>query len=175
MGIILKQCEGYIPVERLEFHALQNRKLQSYLNSLFLPRGTVLLAEFMGSHIPNDIVRGRTTALCLDMGATIGGVILGAIHIAAWNLSFPTAIEQTLWRTASIMSTALLPIMCLPLFVNEYIVRGPFMLIKVWEIIFGGLYVIARAFLLVEIFRTLFYLPEDAYVTTWAVSVPHFA
>jgi hypothetical protein len=175
--IILKQFEGYIPVEKAEFHVVRNRVYQSSVRGLFVPEADLVeLAEIMGSHIPNDTV-SDFAILHLDMGVAIGGLIFGAIHIAAWNLSFPTAIEQTLWRTASIMSTALLPIMYLPLFMNEYIIqrRVPFMLIKVWDIIFGGLYVIARASLLVEIFRTLFYLPEDAYVTTWAVSVPHFA
>jgi hypothetical protein len=171
--IILKQFEDYIPVENPKFHVVRNRVYQSYVRGLFVPgAGLVELAEVKGSHIPNDTVSGFAI-VCLDMGVAIGGVIFGAIHIAAWNLSFPTAIEQTLWRTASIISTALLLIMYLPLLVNEYIIRVPVMLIKVWDIIFGGLYVIARAFLLVEIFRTLFYLPEDAYVTTWGVNVPH--
>jgi hypothetical protein len=73
------------------------------------------------------------------------------------------------------MSTVMLPIMYLPLLVNEYVIQGrvPIILIKIWDIFFGSLYVLARAFLLVEIFRTLFYLPEDAYVTTWASNFPH--
>jgi hypothetical protein len=35
------------------------------------------------------------------------------------------------------------------------------------------LYIIARLALLVEIFRTLFFLPPDAYVSTWASDIPH--
>jgi hypothetical protein len=113
----------------------------------------------------------------LHLGVAIGGVIFGALHIAAWNLSFPTWIEQTLWRAASIMSTVLLPVMYVPLLVNEFFHRGRVSprFIKIWDLVFGSLYVVARAFLLVEIFRTLFYLPEDAYLTTWAASLPHVA
>lgn len=164
----MKQFEGHILVARAEFDAVQYRVYQSSVRGLFLPgAGLDEVAEIMGSHIPNDTVSGLAI-ICLDVGIAIGGVIFGAIHVAAWNLSFPTAIEQTLWRTASILSTALLPIMYLPLLVNKYIIPGhvPLMLIRVWDITFGGLYVIARALLLVEIFRTLFYLPKVAYVTT---------
>ena len=172
--ITVKEFKGHIPIHQREFKTLRQRVVQKYIRSLFvLGDGLAGEVEIMGSHIPNDALNAGRELDVLHVGISLGGIIFGAIHIAAWNLSFPTAIEQTLWRTASIMSTVLLPIMCLPLFVNEYIVRGPFMLIKVWEIIVGGLYVIARAFLLVEIFRTLFYLPEDAYVTTWASNFPH--
>jgi hypothetical protein len=95
------------------------------------------------------------------------------LHIAAWNFSFLTPIEQTLWRVASVMSTTLLPIMYLPIIVYFIQGRVPNIPIKIWDIVFAVLYVIIRTFLLVEIFRTLFYLPEDAYVTTWAANLPH--
>jgi len=35
-------------------------------------------------------------------------------------------------------------------------------------------YILARLFLLVEIFRTLGFLPPDAFVDTWSGSLPHF-
>jgi hypothetical protein len=110
-------------------------------------------------------------------------VIFGGIHVAAWNLSFPSPVEQILWRTASIMSTALLPIMYIIFLLHyillEYILPSSWSMWRLnWyrkylNIIIGGLYVIARLVLLVEIFRTLFYLPEDAYITTWASNIPH--
>lgn len=94
------------------------------------------------------------------------------------ELVLPNPIEKILWRTASIMSTALLPIMYF-LFLLDYVLlryRFKWRLFryrKYLNIIIGGLYVIARLVLLVEIFRTLFYLPEDAYITTWASNIPH--
>jgi hypothetical protein len=130
----------------------------------------------MGSRIPNDALDDGFELIVLHVGVSIGGIIFGAIHIAAWNLSFPTLIEQTLWRTASIMTTTLPGVMYLCLLLQQFFLPPfslPLNLIKIWNIFFGALYVIARAFLLVEIFRTLFYLLEDAYVTTWAASVPH--
>jgi hypothetical protein len=68
-------------------------------------------------------------------GVAIGGVIFGAIHIAAWNFDFPTSIERTLWRIASVLSTALLPVMYLSL---EYFVQISPLLIKIWAEWIGG-------------------------------------
>lgn len=37
----------------------------------------------------------------------------------------------------------------------------------------SGIYVVARLFILVELFRTLCFLPADAYVSTWTTNIPH--
>jgi hypothetical protein len=129
----------------------------------------------MGAPIPNDALQASRAVVYLHFGVAIGGVIFGAIHIAAWNFDFPTLIEQTLWRIASVLSTVLPPVMYLSLLVNKYFVQISPLLIKIWDICFGGSYLVARLFLLAEIFRALFYLPHDAFVTTWATSVPHFS
>jgi hypothetical protein len=34
-------------------------------------------------------------------------------------------------------------------------------------------YILARLFLIVELFRCLFFLPPSAFVSTWVSSVPH--
>jgi hypothetical protein len=172
--LTLKEFEGHIPLERKEFDQLRFRMLQGYIQGLFIPGEAIIdYVEIMGSHIPDDALPQGTVLLFLHLGVSIGGVIFGAIHITAWNLSFPTPIEQTLWRVASIISTVLLPVMYFFLILDEFFTRIPPLLIKIWDIVFGGLYIVARAFLLVEIFRTLFYLPEDAYLTTWTANVPH--
>jgi hypothetical protein len=49
------------------------------------------------------------------------------------------------------------------------------MIVVIWFIFNISLYVAARLFLLVEIFRTLLFLPPSAYVSTWAANVPHVA
>jgi hypothetical protein len=36
-------------------------------------------------------------------------------------------------------------------------------------------YVLARLFLIVEMFRILCFLPPDAYLSTWATNIPHLA
>jgi len=35
------------------------------------------------------------------------------------------------------------------------------------------LYILARLFILVEIFRSLCFLPPDTWVATWATNIPH--
>lgn len=37
-------------------------------------------------------------------------IVYGGIHLAAWNFSFATSIEQTLWRVSSIIMTGVLPL-----------------------------------------------------------------
>jgi hypothetical protein len=168
------EFEPTIPIRRLR--SLHQRQLQGYLRGLFAPReGIVNSVDVMGAPIPNDALQPSHAVIYLHFGVAIGGIIFGAIHIGAWNFHFPTPIEQTLWRAASVLSTALLPVMYSVLLVNEFFARIPQLPIKIWDILFGGLYLAARLFLLVEIFRTLFYLPPEAYVTTWATSVPHFS
>jgi len=181
LSIGLMEFENHIPIEQKAFEGLRNHSLKSFMRGFFIPRASIWNPrQINGCHIPNDAWDGicRGFQRCLNTGITVGSVIFGGIHVAAWNLSFPTPIEQILWRTASIMSTALLPIMYI-LFLLDYVLLRYrsgwtfFKYRKSLNIIIGGLYVIARLFLLVEIFRTLFYLPEDAYITTWASSIPH--
>ncbi|KAH0533937.1 hypothetical protein FGG08_007446 [Glutinoglossum americanum] len=172
--ITLMEFETAIPIERLDY--LHVRELQGYIRGLFDPgEGIVDSVDIVGAAIPNDALQPSQAIIYLHIGVTIGGVIFGTIHIAAWNFTFPTLIEQALWRAASIMSTGLLPVMYVVLLANEFYVRVPHRFIKIWDIVFGELYLAARLFLLVEAFRTLFYLPADAYVTTWTASVPHFS
>lgn len=40
-------------------------------------------------------------------------------------------------------------------------------------LLLGVLYVLLRAFLIIENLRTLCFLPPSAYITTWAANVPH--
>ena len=42
-------------------------------------------------------------------------------------------------------------------------------------VVLCSLYLLARLYLLVEVFRTLCFLPPDAYISTWAANIPHIA
>jgi hypothetical protein len=181
LPIVLMDFENHIPIEQKAFDWLRNRPLKSFVRGFFMPGASFLnFSQINGCHIPNDAWDGscRGFQRCLNSGITVGSTIFGGIHITAWNLSFPNPVEQILWRIASIVSTALLPIMYI-VFPLDYVLlryRSGLRYIpyrKSLNIIIGGIYVIAKLFLLVEIFRTLFYLPEDAYITTWASNVPH--
>ena len=113
-----------------------------------------------------------------DVGFILGGVILGACHCIAWNFDFPTPIERTLWRVASIIVIAVMPVYYL-LWLGNYLSEKRFRYrsievdtILAWLafVIFG----VARLYLLGAAFRDLFFLPPEAFITTWAASLPGF-
>jgi hypothetical protein len=174
----LMEFDDAIPIS--QFQDLHHRHLQGYLRGLFAPgEGIVNRVQVMGTPIPNDALQPSAAVIYLHVGVALGGVIFGSVHIAAWDFEFPTYADQILWRVASISSTVVLPIMYLVLLLNEYYFvtskRGQLSqkFIKIWDMFWGGLYLLARMVLLVEIFRTLFYLPPEAYLTSWPASIPH--
>ncbi|KAL7945796.1 hypothetical protein V8C42DRAFT_321593 [Trichoderma barbatum] len=122
----------------------------------------------------------------------IGASLFGGIHVVAWNFAFPTNVELIFWRCASIY-TAAAPLGILlisqlissiddafekgeeskyfPTWIMDF--AGTVMLISFLFVLF--LYVIARLFIIVEMFRTLCFLPPGSYVSTWTSNIPHFA
>jgi hypothetical protein len=108
-----------------------------------------------------------------ELGFIIGGVIFGALHCIAWDYQFPTTIERTLWRAAAIITAALLPIYYLLLLGLWRVHRMD----GVTDVMLGWVsilvYTSARLYILVEIFRSLFYLPPGAFIGTWSSSIPH--
>ncbi|PTB38372.1 hypothetical protein M441DRAFT_118893, partial [Trichoderma asperellum CBS 433.97] len=118
----------------------------------------------------------------------IGAAVFGGVHVTAWNFDFPTTIELVWWRCASIYSVAF-PLGFafaggLLLVLDEYddqiedvvgimgriLVLG---LLLFLFCLFNFLYIVARLFILVEIFRTLCFLPAGSFVTTWSTNIPH--
>jgi len=126
---------------------------------------------------------GRENSV-LAFGAIFGGALFGALHCLAWNSHFPTDIERVAWRVCSVLITAL-PVaamvpMALWVRINKW-VRVPKWdwkaktvgLILTLGFIFP--YVTLRMFLMVEMFRAMFFLPPKAFVnTSWSSLVPHF-
>ncbi|KAH8589511.1 hypothetical protein B0O99DRAFT_636669 [Bisporella sp. PMI_857] len=109
-------------------------------------------------------------------GSVFGGSLFGALHCLAWNFSFPTQTELALWRTSSILTTVLPPLSVYfdlqwshyngwvePLEVTtKRRLHGPILLVC-----FILPYILARIFLLFEMFWSLFFLPPEAFVDTW--------
>jgi hypothetical protein len=130
------------------------------------------------SRIPNDfVIGGDDSQAPYALGMTLGGVVFGAVHVAAWRFSFPTAIEQKLWRISSILMTCLLPIALLPYILIRssltYRLAARRVTFQAWGLVFGFFYIVVRIFLLVETFRTLVYLPPNAFVSTWVSNIPY--
>jgi hypothetical protein len=157
------------------------------LRQAFLPGWQGMEADGV-NHVPNDLMlmgfdtSGRAIGTIDDyvfpaylVGIVFGGIVFGSIHIAAWNLKFPTPIEQKLWRICSILLTTLLPIIFLtPILSRRFgVLYDHAWIMQISNLVVGLLYIAARLFVLVEIFRTLLYLPPGAYISTWASNVPH--
>lgn len=118
-----------------------------------------------------------------DIGIILGTVVFGAFHLLAWGLTFPTDIEQLLWRITSLTITVI-PLVTLAIIAPLlFLVLGQkrsselwsttLQVLSVWPMIatafpFGA----ARIFLIVETFRALYFLPKDGYVATWTNSIP---
>jgi hypothetical protein len=114
------------------------------------------------------------------LGGGFGSILFGILHLFAWNFTFPTEVERTLWRVSSFV-TFLAPV--------TYLVTV-LMISKILDYVFGSnafdntwhrvlltlttlVFIVARLFLLVESFRSLYFLPADVFVTTWASNIPH--
>ena len=132
---------------------------------------------------------------------SVGGVVFGGIHCAAWNSTFPTPGERIAWRVCAIL-TAALPLMALVIY------RFFFCFMTLWEskiIAYLGLkekgflllfntdknivtlrriiktlglfllvlYSLVRLFLIVEMFRALFCSAPEVFRNTWTAEIVH--
>jgi hypothetical protein len=148
-----------------------------------------------GAARPNDSCCSTTRCsfyssdrFATGLGLLVGSVVFGSLHITAWDFDFPTATEKLLWRTASTMCT-LLPVVLwgnvmasawfppIPRTLSRRKRKLLVLLCQLWDEalvwVIWTLYFAARCYLLVEIFRSLCFLPPDAYISTWASNVPH--
>jgi hypothetical protein len=89
-----------------------------------------------------------------------------------------------MWRTASGLCTGLLAVFCILYVVMVFIDKAKYKeYLKKLEALYDNrlllvgclLYILARLVILVELFRTLCFLPTDAYISTWASDTPHVA
>lgn len=138
-------------------------------------------------HVPNCVfhstARGSSSHFKVWVkGGFISGISIlsfGGIHLFAWNFKFPTDFEQLLWRICAV-GAILLPI---PVAVSHF----PLTLtrindmnaktIRIMESIqipFAIFYALARLFLITESIRSLYFLPSEAFVSTWSANFPHW-
>ncbi|KAJ7831576.1 hypothetical protein B0H13DRAFT_2431531 [Mycena leptocephala] len=122
-----------------------------------------------------DDIQGRFTPLAIE---TLVGTVFGAIHCAAWNADFPTAVEKWMWRSCSLL-----------------IVATPAGIVLLWILLgFAGaaeshwagrvvlvigftpilIYVMARLVLIILPLVGLRSLPSGALMdVNWSVYIPH--
>ncbi|KAF8856180.1 hypothetical protein BDZ45DRAFT_727652 [Acephala macrosclerotiorum] len=153
-----------MPIPNDASHAVDVRNLVgNFEDSIFARK----LFEWLRHHHP--------AVVSVIMGSVLGGTLFGGLHCLAWDFSFPTHAEVVLWRICAV-ATTVLPM--LSVYFNLQWLRyngwaepertmvqrlhGPALLLC-----FILPYILARLFLLVEMFRSLFYLPPEAFVDTW--------
>ncbi|THU87511.1 hypothetical protein K435DRAFT_762567 [Dendrothele bispora CBS 962.96] len=111
-------------------------------------------------------------------------LVFGGIHCAPWNSTFPTPVEQLLWRVSAVTVTAFpLVWFSLPFGANyilhDYIPRTAREVVDNVVLLMAGLllplaYILARITLIAIAFTELRALPPSAYQTVdWARFIPH--
>jgi hypothetical protein len=133
---------------------------------------------------PGHLMGYNNEITVMAIGAFFGGTLFGGLHCLAWNFHFPTRGEARAWRVCSILTSVLPLLAVVPLAIwtrwhpwNNPPKRSPAVRFALGlTTIFGFLipYVLARLFLIIEMFRSLFFLPPEAFVDTWSGSFPHW-
>ena len=129
------------------------------------------LGEYIwaGQYFPGD--RGAHNAeLVTESLFVLSPALFGAIHVAAWNISFLSTVEQWLWRGSALYCCIAGILFTVVAFLTfsaedrswisedmEYVIDST----AFW--IIGSVYVIARIFMIVEVFLSLRALPQSAY------------
>ncbi|KAL8984384.1 MAG: hypothetical protein Q9177_004714 [Variospora cf. flavescens] len=119
-------------------------------------------------------------------------LIYGGLHVLAWSAHFNSTTEQLLWRISSCVVMGGLPI----LFINRFLMdhnivypipfswgisyytgkRVTFILCLTIQFVLFPIYVLARAYLVVECFIQLSHLPVGVYnVPEWSTYFPHIS
>ena len=114
-----------------------------------------------------------------------GGALFGGIHVAAWNFSFPTPVERLLWRISAgyLVSIPLVGVF-IYWFVQHFTRRRrggetdakPDRILRPIGRVAIPLYLLARMYLLVEVFRCLAYPAPSTFDTVgWPSLIPHIS
>jgi hypothetical protein len=163
------QYEGPIPQKVLQL--IKGR--HTYMGYLLIADDKRKLRH--GSPIRNDATENyvdNDVGFWVYPAMILGAMLFGGIHAGAWNFDFPTRTELLVWRFASVWTAV-----CGPIIILLGLLLGQFQKVENLRVfalqILTFFYILARLALLVEIFRTLFFLPPDAYVSTWASDIPH--
>ncbi len=100
---------------------------------------------------------------------TLAPLVFGAVHIASWNVSLPSAPELWLWRASTLYCSAA----GLITFLGADNKPGS-VATNVSLFVLCSLYVVIRVYMIVEVCISLRALPRSAYNSVqWSAFVPH--
>jgi hypothetical protein len=104
------------------------------------------------------------------------GTVFGAIHCAAWNAHFPTAVEMWMWRSCSSLIVAIPVIIVLATVLVSLTDRDEPVqaMLEIGFYVSISLYVIARLVLIILPLIASRSLPTGAFVdVNWSTYIPH--
>jgi hypothetical protein len=147
--------------------------------------------------IPNNSIHvtdAKPYNISFLLGSLLGATVFGVPHFFGWNFVFPTKAEQILWRVSAIVTIAgpwalIITDTLIYRFPGSSQIQGRFVVDahwhgdsrlrrKIWFCTIYTLivvYVLSRLFVIVEAFRSLYWLPEDIYKTTWSADIIHIS
>jgi hypothetical protein len=155
-------------------------------------RDPILCYTEFSFHIDNK--SSAASSWAFTAGSIGASIMFESFHCIAWNFVFPTNVEKFLWRLSSRL-TILIPLgftilwLTIALCTGSYGMpdekgkrrrelaffsktpRGAVMMVILF--LFGLGYILARLYAIVEVFRSLFFLPPEAFKTTeWLSALP---
>lgn len=157
----------------------------------WLECSTQHLVVTTASNWPHDGLLRTTSGLWIGACLWLVSTIFSAIHIAAWYAAFPTTVEAWLWRGAAVYIAFSGFLWAVIHVLAQFSARlwwawydvmsgnsSKWIMYSLFVVcgICGLLYVLSRAYLIVEALISLRLLPVAAYITPeWTLGVPHVA
>ncbi|OQU99761.1 hypothetical protein CLAIMM_05348 [Cladophialophora immunda] len=133
---------------------------------------------YIPESVVHQVVDGRFEKKHIDRLMVLSSILsitaFGGIHLFAWGLEFPTSVEQLLWRMSA-LTVAIAPTISALLVLLESVLLQRTDKMSRWSVaVLAPLYLASRVYIMVESFRSLYFLPPQAFVSTWATNAPHF-
>jgi hypothetical protein len=120
----------------------------------------------------------------IDLGVGAGAVLFGALHFISWNQHFPTPVERMLWRLSLCLTVGIPPLFLIMTWITirssahskpRWMYWSNVLVLLVAYLFFPFCYLMARGYIMVEVFRTLAFLPAETYIATFTSEIPHLA
>jgi hypothetical protein len=132
---------------------------------------------YMTQSCVHQVLKGRFTKGYVDRMVVLVSIVsitvYGGIHFFAWDMSFPTKVEQLLWRISALVVT-IAPAISALLVLSEDLVRHRTDKLSKWSVAFlAPAYLAARLYIIAESFRALYFMPPKAFIATWTANAPH--
>ncbi|KAL8741254.1 MAG: hypothetical protein Q9190_006122 [Brigantiaea leucoxantha] len=144
------------------------------VSDIVFPWTPGLLIRFPGMKTPTKV-----NPVFIGIGG--GGALFGAVHFAAWCFHFPSVVERDLWRISCVV-LLLFPVLgTLTYCLTQRFAKDSdtadsktARILKPVSYTFVLIYLLARCYVLVEVFRSLAYSPLSTFdEVNWPSMIPH--